>query len=62
MDEGALLVTVFEDVQICERDKTPEKQIGKAVSKDQMYFEQILRVQLEEKGRVKAFEKSSDWK
>lgn len=57
MDEGALLATVFEDVNLCEGDATPEKQIGKAVSKDQMYFEQILRVQLEERVRLIAFEK-----
>lgn len=32
MDEGALLATVFKDVNLCEGDATPEKQIGKAVS------------------------------
>lgn len=59
MDEGALLVTVFKDVHLCERDATSERQIGKAVSKDQMCFEQILRVQIEEKVRLIAFEKHS---
>lgn len=29
MDEGALLVTVFEDVHLCELDATPEKQIAR---------------------------------
>lgn len=60
MDEESLLITVFDDMYLCERDAAPEKQRGKAVSKDQMYFEQILRVQLEEKVRLKAFEKNPD--
>lgn len=60
MGESALLVTVFEDVHLCERDATPETQTGKAVRKDQVYFEQILRVQLEETVKVNAFQKSSD--
>ena len=36
VDERDFLATVFEDVCTCDREM--EKQVGKTVSKDQMYF------------------------
>lgn len=57
MDERVL---VFEVVCIHGRDASPEQQKDMTVSNDQMYFEQILRMHIEEKVKEKAFEKSPD--
>lgn len=43
------------------RDASPEKRASKVV-RIRCIFEQILRMKPEENVRVKAFEKSSDWK